>query len=147
MNSINVYRFAKDDKEKIISIIKSEIENYEDILFAYLYGSLVDHEMPFVRDIDIGIYVSDMEKAKRWNYEVRIINDIEKRLKDEGFYIPVDVKVINMSDVLYVHDVIRGRLLFVKDESLWADFVVEVSKKYNDFYPLWDHFMKEALSP
>src|SRR3989338_1521114 len=122
MNSINVYRFAKDDKEKIISIIKSEIENYEDILFAYLYGSLVDHEMPFVRDI-------------------------EKRLKDEGFYIPVDVKVINMSDVLYVHDVIRGRLLFVKDESLWADFVVEVSKKYNDFYPLWDHFMKEALSP
>lgn len=144
MDEIITYKFIESEKERIISIIKCEIEGREDIIFAYIYGSLIDHEMTFYRDIDIGIYVADMEKAKEWNYEIKISNDIEKVLRGEGFGIPVDVRVINASEVLYVHKVIQGRLLFVKSEDLWADFVVDVSMRYNDIAPVFNHYFSEA---
>lgn len=129
----------------MFSTIKSAIEIRNDVIFAYVYGSIVDSGMTFYRDIDLGIYVAEMDKTVNWNYEIEIAADIEKRLRNEGFDIPVDARVINRSEVLYVHEVIQGKLLFVKDEDLWADFVVDVSKRYDDIYPLWEHFMKEAL--
>ncbi|OGW06083.1 MAG: hypothetical protein A2889_10545 [Nitrospinae bacterium RIFCSPLOWO2_01_FULL_39_10] len=144
MDDIITYKLTESEKDKIISIIKSELEGREDIVFAYIYGSLVDPEMTFYRDIDIGIYAADMEKAKEWNYDIRIGIDIEKILRSEGFGIPVDIRVINISDVLYVHKVIQGRLLFTKDEDLWADFVVDVSMRYNDIAPVFNHYFNEA---
>src|SRR3972149_2548439 len=144
MDDIITYKLTESEKDKIISIIKSELEGREDIVFAYIYGSLVDPEMTFYRDIDIGIYAADMEKAKEWNYDTRIGIDIEKILRSEGFGIPVDIRVINISDVLYVHKVIQGRLLFTKDEDLWADFVVDVSMRYNDIAPVFNHYFNEA---
>lgn len=145
MDEIVTYTFTEKEKERIISIIKDGLEARDDIIFAYIYGSLIDPEMTFYRDIDVGIYVADMEKAKEWNYDIRIGVDIEKVLRREGFSIPVDVRAINSSDVLYVHKVIQGRLLFVKDEDIWADFVVDVSMRHGDIYPLWVHFTREAL--
>lgn len=143
MDEIITYTFTESEKERIISIIKAELE-VRDIIFAYIYGSLVDPKMTFYRDIDVGIYAADMEKAKEWNYEIKISNDIEKVLRGEGFGIPVDVRVINASEVLYVHKVIQGRLLFVKGEDLWADFVVDVSMRYNDIAPVFNHYFSEA---
>ncbi|MBI3815915.1 MAG: nucleotidyltransferase domain-containing protein [Nitrospinae bacterium] len=145
MADFDIYRFTESEKERVISIVKAKLEARDDIIFAYIYGSIVEPEMTFYRDIDIGIYVADMKKAKEWNYDIRIGIDIEKVLRSEGFGIPVDIRVINISDVLYVHKVIQGRLLFVKEEDLWADFVVDISKRHDDIYPLWEHFMKEAL--
>ena len=144
MDEIVTYTFTEKEKERIISIIKGELEGREDIIFAYIYGSLIDHEMIFYRDIDVGIYVSDMGKTKDWNYEIKIAIDIEEKLRSEGFSIPVDIRVINISDVLYVHKVIQGRLLVTKDEDLWADFIVNISMKYDDIAPVFDHYFKEA---
>lgn len=144
MDEIITYTFTELEKERIISLIKGELEGREDIIFAYIYGSLVEPEMTFYRDIDIGIYVADMKRAKEWNYDIGIGIDIEKVLRSERFGIPVDVRVINASDILYVHKVIQGRLLFVKDEDLWADFVVDVSMRYNDIAPVFNHYFSEA---
>ncbi|MGB9714818.1 MAG: hypothetical protein ACPL1G_00170 [Thermodesulfovibrionales bacterium] len=51
------YRITINNKKEITDNIKYSLEKYPEIIFTYIFGSFVDPEMPFFRDIDVGIYV------------------------------------------------------------------------------------------
>jgi predicted nucleotidyltransferase len=142
MNSFKAYTIPIEDKERLISIIKSELLKHEEIVFAYIYGSFIDREMPFFRDIDVGIYVSNYKKQDWDKYEIILPIDMEKSL---NYKYPVDVKLLNNAETIFSYRVICGELLFTRDEDIWADYVVYISKRYADFYPFWLHYMKEAV--
>jgi predicted nucleotidyltransferase len=142
MNSFKTYTILIEDKERLISIIKSELLKHEEIVFAYIYGSFVDPEMRFFRDIDIGIYVSNYKKEDFGKYELILPIELEKSL---NYKYPVDVKLLNNAETIFSYRVICGELLFTRDEDIWADYVVYISKRYADFYPFWLHYMKEAV--
>jgi predicted nucleotidyltransferase len=141
MNDLKTYTLTPDEKQEIISAIKSLLEGDERIVFAYIFGSFVDPEMPFFRDIDIGVYIKDYQKSDWQRHAMALPNDLEKQL---SYRYPVDLSIANDADIMLAKNIIQGELLFVKDEDLWADFIVDVSMRYNDIAPLFDYYFKEA---
>ncbi len=141
MNSFKTYNLSADEKQKIKHLIKTELERHDEIAFAYIYGSFIEPEMPFFRDIDIGIYLKDYKAIDYLKYEIELSIELEKSLH---YKYPIDLRTINKSDILFVYNVIQGELLFLKDEDLWTDFVVYISLRYNDIAYLFNHYFKVA---
>jgi hypothetical protein len=141
MNTFKTYSLITDEKQKITHLIKTELEKRDEIAFAYIYGSFVDPEMPFFRDIDIGVYLKDYKDSDWLKYETELSVELEKCMQ---YRCPVDLRVINGSNILFMHNVVQGELLFTRDEDLWTDFVVYVSTRYNDIASIFNHYFKEA---
>lgn len=141
MNSFKTYSLSTEEKQKIKHRIKTELERHNEIAFAYIYGSFIEPEMPFFRDIDIGIYLKDYKATDYLKYEIELSIELEKLLR---YKYPIDLRIINKSDTLFAYNVIQGELLFIRDEDLWTDFVVYVSLRYNDVASLFNHYFKVA---
>ncbi|MEW6419184.1 MAG: nucleotidyltransferase domain-containing protein [Nitrospirota bacterium] len=143
MNSFKTYSLLTDEKQKITHLVKAELKKHNEIVFAYIYGSFVDPEMPFFRDIDIGIYLKDYKDTEQLKYEIELSLELEKCLH---YKYPVDLRVINGSNILFMHNVVQGELLFISDEDLWTDFIVYIGKLYGDSGLRFLHYMKEAVT-
>lgn len=125
-------------KEKIIRLIKEELEKREDILFAYIFGSFVSCEN--FRDIDIAIYLSSFEKDKVLGIEFQL----EKTLEDK-IHIPFDVRIINEVPLGFAYNVIKDKIVVVdRDSSFRADFESLIFRKYFDYQFLIKEYLKEV---
>jgi predicted nucleotidyltransferase len=130
MNGIQTYIVLPEDKEALISLIKHELLAHDEILFAYIYGSFVDHEMPFFRDIDIGIYIDErvVPSNKFMDYSINLSIELESALKKY----PVDAVILNNAPLSLAFRITQGQLLFMKDEDKWIDFVTRVWSMHHD---------------
>lgn len=142
MNDFKTFAITPEEKNEIISLITSFLEKQEEIVFAYIFGSFVDHESSFFRDIDIGIYVKDYKDSDWYKYKIELPGELEKTLE---YKYPIDVSVINRADIFLIKNIIQGELLFTKDEDLWADFVVYHGKVYAGEAEQLLRYMKEAI--
>ncbi len=134
----NRFILSKKEKRRIEAQLISILKKRSEIVFAYLFGSFID-SFPF-RDIDLGVYLKNISKRKVFDYQLKLGIDIESKIK-----IPVDVKIINFAPLYFQYQILQGKLLFTKDEELWADFLDLTVRKYLDFKPLRDEFFKEFI--
>lgn len=111
------------------------------VSFAFLYGSFLDGA--FFRDIDLGVFVQDTVTVDSWEYECMLSQKIEKTL---NYRFPVETKIINHAPYSFSYHVIRGRLLFVRDEGVMVDFMTCVARSYLDMVPLRQKYMQEAMA-
>lgn len=126
-----------DSLEKISQHLKSN----EEIVFAYLYGSIARGEERQESDIDIAIYVKDPSLIQDPHFETKLALELEKLTKRS-----VDVRVINSGSLLFIHQVLRdGKLLLSKDERRRIDFEVRKMDEYFDFRPLIEKYDKKRL--
>lgn len=142
MNDFKTYTVSSEEKPAVLALLRTELSKREDIVFAYVFGSFVDPDMPFFRDIDIGIYVLDYKKTDWQKYEIDLPIELGKLLE---YRYPLDVNVVNKANFLLMRNIIHGNLLFTKDEDLWADFVVYHGKKNADDGEHLLGLMKEAV--
>lgn len=124
------------EKRKIEDRLKSILKKRKEIIFAYTFGSFLD-ALPF-RDIDVGVYLKNINKRNVFNYEMNLGAEIEAKLK-----IPVDIRILNFAPLYFQFQVLQGKLIFTKDEDLWANFLDLTVRKYLDFKPLRDEFFRE----
>ncbi|MFN3395247.1 MAG: nucleotidyltransferase domain-containing protein [Thermodesulfovibrionales bacterium] len=141
MNDLKTYTITEDEKKDIISSVGSFLERDERIIFAYIFGSFVDPEMPFFRDIDIGVYVRDYKERDRETYEIELPLELQR---SSEYKYPFDIIVLNRADIFLIKNVIEGELLFTKDEDLWSDFVEKALLRYIDIAPVFYRSFKEA---
>lgn len=130
MVNFKTYTITRDEKEKIISYIKKLIETHDEIVFAYIFGSFVDEDVLFFRDIDIGVYIANDCFSKKYSldYSINLSLELERALKDY----PIDVVVLNDAILPLAFRITQGILLFSKDETLWTDFVTKTWSLYHD---------------
>lgn len=128
--TMKTFKIFEEKKTNIISTIMSILRTHDEILFAYIFGSFVDKEAQFFRDIDIGVYIADdcFSKKKSLDYSINLSLEMERALKDY----PVDAVVLNNAPLPLVFRVTQGILLFSKKETLWADFVTKTWSLYHD---------------
>lgn len=144
-----------DEREMLLSALQAALEARPEILFAYVYGSFSGGG-PF-QDIDVGVYVTEDQAIATW-YAIDLAMDLEKVLKQgcssgpsnqEGSSglrtIPVDVRVLNHAPFHFGYHVLRGRLLFSRDEAVRVPWSVSVVSRYLDTKPLRDRALKEAM--
>jgi len=143
MKEFVVYKISEAEKEEIISKVTSELFKKEEILFAYLFGSFIDPEMPGFRDIDVGVYIKPKMRlvsqvtmhsgevtveGEFFDYAIRLSLELEKVVKRY----PFDIVVLNNAPLGLAFRVTQGRILFIKDEDLWTDFVTRIWSLYHD---------------
>lgn len=142
MNESKVYAISRDEKEEVISSLISFLKRDERIVFAYIFGSFVEPEMPFFRDIDIGIYIRDYKESDRETYEIELPLELQRSFE---YKYPFDVIILNRADIFLIKNVIEGELLFTKDEDLWSDFVEDALARYIDIAPVFYRSFREAF--
>jgi len=124
-------------KDKIIEIVKKELEKRENIIFAYIFGSFVNSEK--YNDIDVAIYVSDFDREKVLEIEFELEKILEDKIKK-----PFDVRIINDAPLGFVYNVLINKIIIVdKDSLLRSDFESLTFRKYFDYKHLIDEYLRE----
>lgn len=144
MKGFKTYTLKPEEKAEIISIVKTELQKDDRITFAYIYGSFVDTEMPFFRDIDIGIYVDENRvSAEQFiDYSMNLSLELESVLKKY----PVDVVILNNAPLSLAFKITQSDLLFIRDEDSWTDFVTKTWSMYHDHAITSRNMLEEIIT-
>ncbi|MBM3700796.1 MAG: nucleotidyltransferase domain-containing protein [Actinobacteria bacterium] len=119
--------------DNIIPELKSYFIKRKEIIFAYIFGSLVQKTANKLSDIDIAILINEEdvdEKDYRYGYQAEILTDLMQELKTDK----VDLVILNSAGILIKHRVIYfGKLIYCTDEKERVKFQVETVNKYMDY--------------
>ena len=132
-----------DERERkhIIKAIRETLHQDPRIVFAFLYGSFIDG--PAFRDIDVAVFVLNSETASFWDVELHLARRIEGALPRP---LVADVRLINEAPLAFRFNVMRGELLFSRDDEMLAEFMVSTARRYLDFVVLRDRYIREAIT-
>ncbi len=133
-----LHNVSEAQRERIVECLASELTRADEVVFAYLYGSFAESQ-PF-HDIDVAVYLrtppTEPNTAKAVALAQRCAEETGK---------PVDVRVLNEAPVSFVYHVLRGRLLFSRDDTLLADMIEITTSRYLDAAPLLRQATREAF--
>ncbi len=133
-----IFSLNQKQRVQLIKALKDALRDREEIEFAYLYGSFVN-SFPF-HDIDLGIYVKGIREEESTPYGLAMSREFSKKVK-----IPIDVRVLNFAPVLFLYHVIRGLLIFERNEEVRVQVVEKTVQEYLDLKPMIHRGIKEAF--
>ncbi|WP_292410872.1 MULTISPECIES: type VII toxin-antitoxin system MntA family adenylyltransferase antitoxin [unclassified Methanoculleus] len=109
------------EKQRLSNLLAGLLLEREEILFAYLYGSLLHGTF---RDIDIGVFLRDESSgaAVSLRYETALEQELENSTG-----VPIDVRVLNVAPLPFAYSVLQtGEVLVSRDEQARCDFVCRI---------------------
>jgi len=102
----------------MIEEIKNYLENYENILFAILFGSYASGKINSKSDLDIGIYFNQKINLLKLG---KIITDLEKITALKIDLIELN-NLYNKSPLLAYQITANHKVIFVRDETVLVNF-------------------------
>lgn len=109
----------------ILKECKSILIKYEEIIFAYIFGSYANDKYRETSDVDIAIY---LKKDLNPNEYLNIKADLRESLKKE-----VDLLILNNARPLLKYEIYKNHiLLFSRDKSMEGRYKVKTLYEYND---------------
>jgi hypothetical protein len=133
------YRIHPETRESLVRCLADELDKEPTILFAYLYGSVLDSDV--VHDVDVGLYLRESEAETSG---AMVLNLSDRLTALTG--IPVDARVLNGAPVSFIYHVLRGRVLVCRDEDLMTTMLENVARRYLDLAPLLRQGAKDAFA-
>ncbi len=134
-----VYSLTLEERDKIIGRLVDFLKDHQEVSFAYAYGSFAEG-IPF-HDIDIGVYIAGIKEEGSTMYALELAQDISHVER-----IPVDIRVLNYAPLLFLYHVIKGQLVFERDEDIRIDITHKTVQRYLDIKPMIRMGIKEAFS-
>jgi predicted nucleotidyltransferase len=136
------YRMSRPEKQQVVERLSHELFSLSGVVFAFIYGSFNDDSsnLPF-HDIDVGVYITGMDKKESFYYSLDLSTRFTSLLK-----LPVDIRVLNFAPTTFCFHVIRGQLIVDKNEDVRCEFMERVTRHYLDMKPLYMRAIKEAFS-
>lgn len=112
------------------------LEDREEILEAYLFGSHARGQAQPHSDIDIAVYVDEERVAGRaWGYQAQLTTDLMVALGTND----VDVVVLNRASILLYHRVLHdGVRILSRDLRATTTRAGHALSRYFDFLPQLD---------
>ena len=109
------------------------LEDREEILEAYLFGSHARGQAQPHSDIDVAVYVDEEREACRaWGYQAQLTTDLMVALGTND----VDVVVLNRASILLYHRVLRdGVRILSRDLRATTTRAGDALSRYFDFLP------------
>jgi len=136
---------TENDKGLIIEELKAILHRREEIVFALLFGSLVNPPISGkYGDMDIGLYVRpDSVRAAEYVLEARIEVEIYHALTRRGVtFPPPEVLILNNAPNHFLVRIFKGNYVILKgEEGAITDFIEEISEKSMANF----HFRMESL--
>ncbi len=126
------------DIEEAKKKITEYLQGQPVVLFAYLFGSAVEHDR--YRDIDVGIYMSEgVDLLKLGGMQ----SDLDGMFEQAIDLVPINA-LPRKKPVLAFNIVTSGMLLFTRDEALHTEYKKKAMLHYYDTAPL-RKMMNEAF--
>jgi hypothetical protein len=129
----------REERERIEQCLAAELAGDRSVTFAYLYGSFVESQ-PF-HDIDVGVYLENVQADR----VTATALDLAQRLSDRA-RMPVDVRILNFAPVSFLYHVLRGQLVFCRDDAVLAEVMERTVSRYLDIAPLVRRGTQEAFA-
>jgi predicted nucleotidyltransferase len=109
----------------IINKSKDILMEYENIIFAYIFGSYAQGKIRSDSDIDIAIYLENSIDMETY-FEIKI--SLMEACKRE-----IDLVILNDATPLLKYEIYRNNiLLFTRDKTEETNYKVKVLFEYND---------------
>ena len=131
---------SPDGREQLVQTIEPLLRVREEVMFAYLHGSFITGEA--FRDVDLAFYVT-MKPGSGTSlrrYEVDVGVDLTAHVQ-----LPIDVRVLNDAPVAFRYHVLKGRLLFTRDNEFLDVCRARTWDEYCDFAPFARRYLREAI--
>jgi predicted nucleotidyltransferase len=112
--------------DQILSILRAELEKHNEILFAYVFGSVIDSAS--FKDVDVGVYVADADRlADGFGYAFAMSGELERLI---GYR--VDVILMNAAPDHLIHSISNGKLILNRDDDRRVVFITASWSRYFD---------------
>ncbi len=134
----HLHTAGREGRARIKDALARELAGYNDIAFAYLFGSAAESES--FHDVDVGVYLRDTHSQS-----AGLALALAQRLSDR-LGLPVDVRILNAAPVPFLYRALRGELLLSADDELLADVIETTVQRYLDIEPLLRRGAKEAYA-
>jgi predicted nucleotidyltransferase len=134
-----LYRADEMQRVAIQRTLARALADASDVVFAYLHGSFLDGAR--FHDVDVGVYLMGPSEE-----HARRALELSDRLSSE-VGVPVDVRSLNDAPVSFRFHVVRGKLLFSRDDETLADLIEHTVQRYLDMAPLLRRATVEAFGP
>ena len=115
-------------RDEVHTFVQNFLSSRDEIVFAYLFGSIVDSEK--WHDVDVAVYVDPRELSDGFEYAMRVGMELEKHL-----HRPVDLILMNDSPDHLIHHISKGKLILNRDDDFRVDFLCTSWKRYFDIQP------------
>ena len=132
------FDLSQGKRDRLSQRLGDVLRNRDEVVFAYIYGSFVEG-LPF-HDIDVGIYISKIDEKEACSYNLALGQALSKEMQ-----MPVDVRTLNFAPVLFLYHVIRGNVIFDRDEETRSRVVERTIQRYLDLKPMIYRGVKEAF--
>ncbi|MDZ7260887.1 MAG: nucleotidyltransferase domain-containing protein [candidate division KSB1 bacterium] len=133
----------EQERNRILSELKTVLQNERPISFACLYGSF--NEGNQFNDIDLAIYVNEAhfpDKDTIFQYQLSLGAKADLALRKYE----VDLRILNLAPLTFRFNVVNhGALLFYRDWSKVVQFVTRTRDLYFDFRPYIDFFYQKIV--
>lgn len=134
---IKYYTVDAPRKSSLLKLIEEFFSTDSNVLFVYVHGSFIKDSS--FRDIDVAIYLIDMNLA--FKYTVEKSTELEIKL---GY--PVDIHVLNEAPLAFRYNVLReGFLVLLRDYKVFNAFLESTLKGYWDFKEFLENNLKIKL--
>lgn len=119
---------AIEDIKKTLSPV---FERSGSIRFAYLFGSMAKGEVAPLSDIDIAVYLGDVEPMAVFDFKLSLHGGISRALNRND----VDLVVLNtLANNMLIEDIIRhGVVIYDRDTDAREDYEVTSLHQAIDF--------------
>lgn len=118
--------------EEIRNVLSSVFEHYQDkVIFAYIFGSMVQ-ETPYpAKDIDIAVFFQQGSLESYIDSRLSLYADICRALKTND----VDLVILNTTtNLMLMEEIVRnGDILYDKRPDLRMDFELKILHQVIDF--------------
>ncbi|TJX15176.1 nucleotidyltransferase domain-containing protein [Tissierella creatinini] len=110
---------------ELIKICKDVLIEYDNIIFAYIFGSFVTGNFRNDSDIDIAIYIKEDISSEVYMEIKMKLTEICKR--------EIDLIILNSATTLLKFEIYKNNiLLFAKDKNKESGFKIKTLFEYND---------------
>jgi predicted nucleotidyltransferase len=104
------------------------------VLFAYLYGSYAKGLSHRFSDLDVGIFVEDLDRKACLDLELSLALRIDENL---DHVVQSEVRVLNHLPLVVKGRILGdGELIYSRAEDKRIEFETQVRKAYFDFLPV-----------
>lgn len=145
MKEKDFYRFSEAEKKKLISVVSDVLQEEQDVVFAYMYGSFMTDSI--CRDIDIFIFISDRKES--FTYASVIKEKVFDAVRGKGFgHLDIDdfdVRILNDAPYDFAINILTdGSLIADKDAEIRTDYIERISDEYRVNHFILDEAFSES---
>jgi uncharacterized protein len=134
-----LYKVDSAKRLNLLEELRTELMREPAVVFVYVYGSFLGSEG--FHDVDVGAYLATEDPEKFTATALALAQRLTAR---SGF--PVDVRILNQAPTSFVFHVLRGQLIFSRNEDCLTEVIETTIRRYLDIAPLLRQSAKEAFA-